>query len=240
VRVIGVVDLKGGKAVHARGGSRASYEPVRSALLSEDEVGDAVALSQAYRDRLGLREIYVADLDRIVSGTALSDRLPAIAAVGVPLMVDAGVTSIDAARAVFDAGAARVVVGLETLTSLDELVRIAGVIGPAGVVFSVDVRGDQVVAQSPGPFAHADPVNVARAVVRAGVRALILLDLARVGQGVGPDCVLVERVRHACPLTELVAGGGVRDADDLDRLAVAGADAVLVGTALYRGQPLAR
>lgn len=228
-----MVDLKGGKAVHARGGSRESYEPVRSALVSEEQVGDAVALSRAYRDRLGLREIYAADLDRIAGGTALSDVLPAIAAVGLPLMVDAGVTSIEMARAVFNTGAARVVVGLETLTSLDELVRIAGVIDPARVVFSVDVRGDQVVAQSPGPFVHADPVNVARAVVRAGVRTLILLDLARVGQGVGPDCLLVERVRYACPQAVLIAGGGVRDADDLDRLATAGADAVLVGTALH-------
>lgn len=235
MRVIGVVDLKGGKAVHARGGSRESYEPVRSALLAEDEVGDAVALCKAYRDRLGLREIYVADLDRIVRGTTLSDVLPALAALDLPLMVDAGVTSIEMARAVVDAGAARVVVGLETLTSLDELVRIVGIIDAARVVFSVDVRGDRVVAQSPGPFANADAVNVARAVVRTGVQALILLDLARVGHGVGPDCLLVERVRHACPQTELIAGGGVRDAHDLDELAAAGADAVLVGTALHRG-----
>jgi phosphoribosylformimino-5-aminoimidazole carboxamide ribotide isomerase len=42
-------------------------------------------------------------------------------------------------------------------------------------------------------------------------------------------------VRAALPGVDLIAGGGVRDQSDLDRLAAAGADGALVATALHRG-----
>jgi phosphoribosylformimino-5-aminoimidazole carboxamide ribotide isomerase len=233
VRVIGVIDLKGGKAVHARGGSRELYEPVHSVLLSDDQRGDATALTRAYRDRLGLPEIYVADLDRITNGGRLSEALASIAAVGVPLMVDAGITSVTSATALLATGARRVVVGLETLTSLEELAGIVEGVGPSSVVFSLDVRGEQVLTLPASALAGAAPVALAREATSRGIRSVLVLDLARVGRGDGPRMSLVEQVRAACPDVELIAGGGVRDSRDIDRLAAIGCDAALVGTALH-------
>ncbi len=233
MRVIGVIDLKGGKAVHARGGSRDLYEPVHSVLLSEDQRGDAMALARAYRERLGLPEIYVADLDRITKGGPLSETVASIAAVGVPLMVDAGITSVTSAAAVLATGARRVVVGLETLTSLEELASIVEGVGPSGVVFSLDVRGEQVLTRPAGALTGVEPVAVAREATSCGIRSVVVLDLARVGRSGGPRMSLVEQVRGACPDVELIAGGGVRDRKDIDRLAAIGCDAALVGTALH-------
>jgi phosphoribosylformimino-5-aminoimidazole carboxamide ribotide isomerase len=238
VRVIGVIDLKNGKAVHARGGSRELYAPVHSALLPEGQRGDALALSRAYRDRLGLAEIYVADLDRIVNGGALSHAVKAIAAVGVPLMVDAAAASIDDAWTVLAAGARRVVVGLETLTSLRELDSIVDAVGADRVVFSLDVRGERVVTRAASALAGLEPLVVARQAKTSGAASLLVLNLARVGQASGPDVSLVQEVRRACPDVELIAGGGVRDSRDVGRLAAVGCDAVLVGTALHGLPPL--
>ncbi len=234
MRVIGVIDLKGGKAVHARGGSRELYEPVHSALLSEDQSGDATALTRAYRDRLGLREIYVADLDRITNGGHLSGSVRAIAAVGLPLMVDAGVSSVRSARAVLATGARRVVVGLETLTSLEELARIVDAVGPPSVVFSLDVRSEQVLTRPHGLLVGVEAITMAREAEACGIRSVLVLDLARVGGSAGPAMSLIAKVRGACPTVELIAGGGVRDGRDIDRLAAIGCDAALVGTALHR------
>ncbi len=233
MRVIGVIDLKGGKAVHARGGSRDLYEPVHSVLLSEDQRGDAMALARAYRERLGLPEIYVADLDRITKGGPLSETVASIAAVGVPLMVDAGITSVTSAAAVLATGARRVVVGLETLTSLEELASIVEAVGPSRVVFSLDVRGEQAITRPAGALTGVEPVAVAREATSCGIRSVVVLDLARVGRSGGPRMSLVEQVRGACPDVELIAGGGVRDRKDIDRLAAIGCDAALVGTALH-------
>ena len=68
------------------------------------------------------------------------------------------------------------------------------------------------------------------------MRALIVIDLARVGTGAGLDLGLIARVREATPALTLLAGGGVRGPDDILRLADAGCDGALVATALHVGR----
>jgi phosphoribosylformimino-5-aminoimidazole carboxamide ribotide isomerase len=46
---------------------------------------------------------------------------------------------------------------------------------------------------------------------------------------------MLQAARAAFPRLRLIAGGGVRDPEDLRRLAAAGADGVLLATALHRG-----
>ena len=63
-----------------------------------------------------------------------------------------------------------------------------------------------------------------------------MLDLARVGLGLGTGTeVLIRKLRKGWPKLELIAGGGVRGREDLARLEAAGADAVLVASALHEG-----
>ena len=80
-----------------------------------------------------------------------------------------------------------------------------------------------------------NPVALAQRAVGCGVSAVIVLDLARVGASVGVDPGMLAAMRAAVPNAELVAGGGIRDADDVARAAEAGCDGVLVGTALHTG-----
>jgi phosphoribosylformimino-5-aminoimidazole carboxamide ribotide isomerase len=63
-----------------------------------------------------------------------------------------------------------------------------------------------------------------------------VLDLARVGEGGGPDVEVIARVREAAPAPLLLAGGGVRGLTDLARLAEIGCDGALVATALLDGR----
>ena len=95
MRIIGVVDLLAGRAVHARAGQRETYRPVQSVAGTAIESGDALALARTYVVHLGLTELYVADLDAIISGASQDTLVGAVAAVGVPLWLDAGVSSAD-------------------------------------------------------------------------------------------------------------------------------------------------
>ena len=63
MRIIPVIDLRAGEAVHGTGGIRTRYEPVKSVITKS--MGDALALAQAYVTVLGTSELYVADLDAI-------------------------------------------------------------------------------------------------------------------------------------------------------------------------------
>ena len=233
MRVIGVVDLLGGRAVHARGGARDRYVPVRvSGGVPVD--GDAVALARAYIDRCGFRDIYAADLDAIVHGTPQAPLVKALAGLGARVWLDAGVSSVDAARAALDHGASRVIVGLETLTSFDVLARICGALGSERVAFSLDLRDGVPITHIDGAR-ECSPERLAARAMDAGASAIVVIDLRRVGTGGGIDLPTVGRVRRAAPGVALVAGGGVRTIADVDRLADSGCDGVLMATALHDG-----
>jgi len=113
------------------------------------------------------------------------------------------------------------VIGLETMADWAELG------APGAPAFSLDLRGGIPLA------GRETPAELARRAVEAGARAVILLDLARVGEMTGLDWVTVEAVRASTLGVELVVGGGVRDRSDIDRLADLGCDGALVATALH-------
>jgi phosphoribosylformimino-5-aminoimidazole carboxamide ribotide isomerase len=196
-------------------------------------VGDPLTLARAYHDILDCDEWYVADLDALAGGPVQRALLGALAGLRGRLLVDAAVTTPDRARELVADGATRVVVGLETLPSFDALTLVARAIGPKRVAFSLDLRDGAPLAEAP---LSGTPLEVARAAVVAGAEAIIVLDLARVGSGRGVDPVLVQTLRRALPHVELLAGGGIGTARDLERLAHAGLDGALVATALHDGR----
>jgi phosphoribosylformimino-5-aminoimidazole carboxamide ribotide isomerase len=235
VRIAGVVDLLAGRAVHARGGCRSTYHPVQSVGGTAIGPGDAHALARAYVDRLNVSELYAADLDALSGGPTQDPIIAALAAIGVPLLLDAAVTSIDAARHALALGADRAVVALETLPNYDALADICSAAGHDRIAFSLDLRdGHPITSDALGA---GDPPDVVAARARdAGVSTVIVLDLARVGRGNGLDLALVARVRETTSGLTLLAGGGVRGLDDLTHLADAGCDGALVATALLDGR----
>lgn len=236
MQVIGVVDVLGGQAVHACAGHRERYVPVESVAGFPIPRGDALALARAYVERLGLSELYAADLDAIL-GRIPQDAVAAqLAAVGPPLWLDAGVSSTAAALRAVGLSAARVIVGLETLPSFDMLRLICEAVGGDRVAFSLDLRaGAPIVAH--GDIPQDEPAHrLASRAADMGVGAVIVIDLARVGTGSGLDIELISRLRAAAPRPMILAGGGVRGFEDLSRLADAGCDGALVGTALHDGR----
>ena len=149
-------------------------------------------------------------------------------------MVDAGVSEPARARALLDLGAHRVIVGTETLTGPDALDRLLAELPDGAVVLSVDLRDGRVLSPDP-QLAGLPALDAVARLHRAGLREAIVLDLARVGSGAGPDVALIAELHAAFPDLELLAGGGVRDVDDLRALDAAGAAGALVATALHSG-----
>jgi phosphoribosylformimino-5-aminoimidazole carboxamide ribotide isomerase len=247
MQVIAVLDLLAGRAVHARAGKRENYQPVRTVAGVPIEPGDGVALARAYVDDFGVTCMYVADLDAILNQLRnLRARLNTqtaivreLVALGVPVWLDAGVASADDLQAVLEPEVARVVVGLETLPSFEALEKICVAAGSERVVFSLDLRHGMPVAslQLEGSSLKlgGTAFEVAARAASAGVDAMIVLDLARVGTGAGPDLELIANVRKAAPRVTLVAGGGIRGPEDLSRLADIGCDGALVATAILDG-----
>lgn len=221
--------------MHARAGNRAAYRPVVTRLLPDGDA-DPVRLAARYRAIPGVRRAYAADLDAIGGAppdVSLLARLAGAEGFGAPLLVDAGIASVNQAQAVVETGN-RIVVGLESLPDLALLSHLAE---RWPVVFSLDLRAGRPVVPAAlltNPRVR-DAQSLARAAAEAGVAGILVLDLARVGTRGGPDLALLAAMRQAVRDGELLVGGGVRGEEDLAALASIGVDAALVATALHEG-----
>lgn len=233
MRLIPVLDIRRGIAVHARRGERESYRPVRSCLT---ENSDPLQLLERIHMALRCNEVYVADLDALEQ---TGDNLALIAKLasrvhGVGLLVDAGVRSAADARRLLDTGATRVVLASETSAGPDQVAQIAREIGPENVVFGLDLKERSVMWGNPASPIRA-PDEALASVTATGVRSVIILEIDRIGTETGVDtqflAPLIQRHREI----EIVTGGGVRGIQDLLILRDIGAAGALVATAIHRG-----
>jgi phosphoribosylformimino-5-aminoimidazole carboxamide ribotide isomerase len=240
--VIPVLDVSRGLAVHAQGGVRSDYPPVHSAL-TPDQPGDPLALACAYRDILGVQACYVADLDGIqglpVQGALIRDLAGFQTGFAGELLVDAGVSDPDGALELLSWGASDAVVGMETLRSFADLQAILSVAGASRVIFSLDLKlGAPILHPLMQDVSGSTPdaTSLAAQAVEAGVHAMLVLDLGRVGTGCGVDLGLLEALRRRHPAVRLLAGGGVLTRKDLERMEEAGCDGALVASAIHAGR----
>jgi len=223
MEVIPVIDLKDGIVVHARMGMRSSYAPIETSLSPTSRPTD---VARGLLAIFPFKKFYVADLDAIENkgnNTAVLKRLSAEFPELV-FWVDAGIADVRHAKRWFKAGFGHLVVGSETQRDT-ELIRYLGLGRNNHTILSLDFRGDAFL----GPASllnEADiwPINV------------IVMTLARIGSGSGPDMNRLTAVKSRAANRQLYAAGGVRDANDLALLAQAGIAGALIATSLHNGK----
>jgi phosphoribosylformimino-5-aminoimidazole carboxamide ribotide isomerase len=152
--------------------------------------------------------------------------------------VDVGINAHRPATILADFPNVRVVVGLETGAEPHHLAEALAIAGSRPVAVSLDLKAGQILGRWKewGAQHERGAFSVAQTALRAGARALIVLDLTRVGTGTGTGTEALLRVfRDVFPDIDLIAGGGVRSWEDVERLGAAGATGVLIASALHDG-----
>ena len=231
--IIPVLDLLNGVVVRGVGGRRDEYRPVESVLTQSARPTD---VAQAFREQFGLTALYVADLDGILRQRPNADVFRQLTSDGMELWIDAGVRSVSDAKFLFSAGAAKIVVGLESIPDGRLLSELVAEFGASRVIFSLDlIAGRPMSGHSDWP--DASPLGIARTAIGLGLTQLIVLDLASVGEQRGLSTIaLCEAIRRIAPEVCLITGGGIRSTADLRPLQDAKIDGVLIATALHNGK----
>ena len=230
MKVIPVIDILNGVAVHAVRGKRKEYQPLQSILCKSAE---PLEVAKAFRN-LGFSELYVADLDAILGNQGnlhVLKRIPK--ETGLALMVDAGVTTLEQAEKLLQSGVSKVIVGTETLVSKSFVGEAVKRFGSDHIIVSLDMKSDLVLtkAEFEGP---QEAIVLLREFEKMGVSQVIVLDLARVGSGEGVNVDFLKDVLGLA--VDVYVGGGVRDIADLIELKRLGVAGVLLATALHSGK----
>ncbi len=229
-RIVGVIDLCGGQAVHAIAGARSNYHHV--AFCG----GDPVALAAHYQT-LGLSALYIADLDSIQNRELQAATIESLchAACGREVVIDVGWTgnpSERKVRAIMSCAErfpnVRWVAATESLGGTKSLSEFADLLGSENVILGLDFRAGELITPD-----IALESWVARA-VKLEIGGILVLDLASVGTRGGVATIETCRhVRELAPGQTLLSGGGIRSIEDMESLFEAGCDRCLVATALH-------
>lgn len=221
----------GGLVVHARAGERERYRPLEGSKLARSAEPRAVV--EALLALHPFRVIYLADLDAI---RGRGDHRPLLADLArcfpdLAFWVDAGIASADRFRELSALPGLRPVLGSESQADphlLEQAHRLVEEPGLAAerIVLSLDWRGEEPL----------DPAGL-RDRPELWPRDVIVMTLARVGTGSGPDFARLAEVRDAAgPERRIWAAGGVRGLEDLLHLRDRGMAGALVATALHDGR----
>ncbi len=238
MRVIPVIDLKQGLVVRGVAGARERYRPIRSTLAADAR---PKSIAAAFVHQLGLREVYVADLDAIAGGEPDWTAYREIAATGATLLIDAGLRNAASARRLVEFAAENrsvtgIIAALESCRTAEDLTEIFDTLGENLGLFSLDLANGIPKTDVPA-WRDWSAEEIAGAVYEMGFHRLIVLDLADVGVDRGPSTLaLCHKLCAADSRLEVIAGGGVRNVTDLQRLAQSGCIAALVASALHDGR----
>ncbi|MDX6475357.1 MAG: phosphoribosylformimino-5-aminoimidazole carboxamide ribotide isomerase [Gaiellaceae bacterium] len=215
MEVIPAVDVLGKGAVRLEQGD---YDAV------VERAGEPVALARRWVDA-GARRIHLVDLDGARTGRVRPELVRAVAASGVPVQASGGIRSLADARALLDAGADRVVVGTAAWPDPAPWFELGD-----ALVLALDVRDGEVRAAG---WTLGTGIRYEEALVRAAGNRILVTAIERDGTLAGPDIDLVRAAVDAGG--RVLAAGGIRDTDDVEALAAAGAEAAVVGRALLSG-----
>ena len=238
MKIIPVIDVLGGKAVHARGGNRSQYQALMSVVTPL--ANDPEELAGAYLTKLGLEIVYLADLDSILENQPDVGLYERIVKRGLKLWVDAGIQTAERAISLREAGVDRLILGLESLDGPENLCQIVRDSRTSADQFmvSLDCRDGKLLFPETNHWPESTTMlDVVKVAYRIGVKSFIMLDLGRVGTGLGTTGGdELAKIVTEIPGLEIWLGGGVSWVKDLQEIASLPVKGVLVGTAIHDGR----
>lgn len=226
MKVIPVIDLLGGRVVHAKKGERNHYKPIQSLLTpSSDPLDIVAALLEVYP----FKQLYIADLDAIQkTGIAKSINYNVIATIKqryheLELWIDAGIQSPQALD-IWHLSGVKIILGSENYPSVNNFLSVQTLLQNNFILsldfFSDGFRGPSELIESSQHW----PENV------------IVMTLENVGANQGVNTHILEKVRRLSPATKLFAAGGVRNQSDFTSLQKLNIQGALLASSLHQRQ----
>ncbi len=193
-----------------------------------------------YWQGLGAQTLHVVDLDgaltRETDQAAADDKRSApirriLAGLTIPVQVAGGLRDTEAVKGALEAGAVRAVVGTRAVRDPDWAIALCREL-PGRIVIALDALGGRVAIEGWQETVEESPVEMAQRLAEGEPAAFLYTDVSRDGMLNQPNFQSIEQLRKAVDVP-IIASGGVSSPHDIRMLGSCGADAVIVGKALY-------
>lgn len=225
MEIIPAIDLREGLCAAVLGADSST-----EAIRSEDVVEQAVILRE-----LGAEWIHITDLDGAFSGRLCNLRLlqELVELPGLRIQHSGGVHSVEHIDTLLALGVARVVMGASILHDRELTARMLEKYGDS-VIPGVDGRDGMVAIEGFEALASTSVRNRLLELKSMGFQRLVYTDLRRCGAMKGPNFEGISEIMETTGLKMMIAGG-INSYAAIQRLKEMGAEALIIGKAIYTG-----
>lgn len=225
MEIIPAVDIRGGLCVRLTQGDY-GRETVYDA--------DPVAVARRWHEQ-GATRLHVVDLDGAREGGPRNEAVIAciLAAVPIPVEVGGGIRGEEEALRYCDLGAARVILGTAAVEDQQLVQRLAALLGEALLV-GIDARDGAVMTRGWLASSNVAATDLVGSLAALGVARFFYTDIGQDGMLGGPNVAALRAVIAAAG-RPVIASGGISRVEHVRAVAAAGAEAAIVGRALYTG-----
>jgi phosphoribosylformimino-5-aminoimidazole carboxamide ribotide isomerase len=225
MEIIPAIDLINGKCVRLFQGD---YN--QETVFSDDPVSVA-----AKWESLGAKRLHIIDLDGAAKGEPenIETVKSIINKIHIPIQLGGGIRTRETARKLWDIGVRRVILGSIAIED-PELVKDLCLENAQGVVVSIDSRDGYVAIHGWLENTRIEMVQLAKQVKELGVKRILYTDIKKDGTLTEPGYDAIRDLIDTVKIP-VIAAGGISHISHLQKLVELGAEAAVVGRAIYTG-----
>jgi phosphoribosylformimino-5-aminoimidazole carboxamide ribotide isomerase len=147
-----------------------------------------------------------------------------------------GIRNIKNAEELFACGIDKIIIGSLSVQNKTEFEKISEVFGPEKIIVAVDVVNENLVIKgwteqtSITIFEHIDYCK------SVGIQTFLCTDVSTDGMLTGTNRILYEKILRNEQDIKLIASGGIKDLDDINKVNKLNVYGVIVGKAIYENK----
>ena len=226
MEVIPAIDLRGGKCVRLYQGDYA-----QETVYSDDPLDTALRWVD-----MGATRLHIIDLEGARDGIPVN--LSAVeriaSSVNVPLHLGGGIRDMHTARSAIDAGASRIMLGTSAVEEANLIRTLLNEFGADSIIVTVDAKEGMVALHGWTQGTDTLATDLVSDMATLGVMRFLYTDISRDGTLTEPNFEGVSALVKQSGF-HLIAAGGIASISHLERLAEIGAEAAIIGRAIYTG-----
>jgi phosphoribosylformimino-5-aminoimidazole carboxamide ribotide isomerase len=225
IEIIPAIDIIEGKCVRLNRGEFSS--------VKEYQV-DPVYMASKYEE-LGFNRLHLVDLDGARAGKIVNQKTLKEIAASTNLIVDfgGGLKSDTDVEMAFDSGAGLLNIGSIAVANKDLVIKWLQRYNPNSFILGADVRDKMIAYNAWQETTEINVFDFIREYAGYGMQIVSCTDINKDGLLQGPTVTLYSEIAAAFQNLYLIASGGISSIADIQQLEKAGADAVIIGKALY-------
>ncbi|MFR9559377.1 MAG: 1-(5-phosphoribosyl)-5-[(5-phosphoribosylamino)methylideneamino]imidazole-4-carboxamide isomerase, partial [Rikenellaceae bacterium] len=227
IEIIPATDIIGGECVRLSQGDYA-----RQTTYYRDPLDAAKQFEDA-----GIKRLHMVDLDGAKASAPMNLKVLERVATHTSLIPQwgGGIKSTQALTDVFNAGAARAIVGSLAVRESETFATWLDKFGGEKMVLGADLKGDKVAIQGWLEESEMTAADLFNRFMPHGLKHIITTDISRDGMMCGAARDLYVQLMSEFPSLNIIASGGISKWADVEELEAANVKSVIVGKALYEG-----